>query len=401
MAGRKPKPKGYGNGGIYPDSERPGHSIVKVPFPDGRIRKRRASSAEAAEKAYQELLAERNSGLNTDAHSITLTAFVQVWWDKAIEPKIASGKIAPMTQRDYLNTLQRYALPDWGERKLKEFDAPLIIDIFYAVLDEYSEAMAHRVLTKLHMVFDAARRWKYLKDNPVADARKDLPPLEREERTPLTMAEAWRLRETVRGHRLELAYDALLLFGTRIGETFGLQWVDVDWEHQTIAIRRQAQDGDGGAQVRNTTKSRAGKRLIPMPPTFAMRLRELYDAQPRSIFIFPNDEGRMLSPGGFTRHFRGGRTGRKNADGSDNAITGMRQKAGLPSYVTPHTFRHTLSTRLKEMGVSEEIRADILGHGKRTITQHYSHRVLEPMRRALTEWEEALLTEGKERVKSG
>lgn len=67
-----------------------------------------------------------------------------------------------------------------------------------------------------------------------------------------------------------------------------------------------------------------------------------------------------------------------------------RVSAELPATTTPHVFRHTLATGLKELGVSEEIRADILGHGTKSITQHYSHTSLRPMRQALTAWEQYL-----------
>jgi integrase len=44
----------------------------------------------------------------------------------------------------------------------------------------------------------------------------------------------------------------------------------------------------------------------------------------------------------------------------------MREKAGLPKTVRFHHLRHTCSTRLGELGVIEEVRAEILGHNKKT-----------------------------------
>lgn len=342
-------------------------------------------------------MSDRASGLNPDAHSITLEDFVNVWWEQAIQPKIDSGELAPKTEVDYRRTIEYYALPDWGGYKLSAFDAPLIIKLFYAVEKKHSTAMADRVLRKLNLVFDAARRWKYLRDNPVADARKDLPSYQPEERVIIPQNDLTRLFTVVETHRLANVYRVLLLLGLRIGEVCGLQWRDVNWEHQTLTIRRQVQDMKGGAVVRNTTKTKAGQRVLPLPPQLAAHL-EVAFAKKKSIFIFTNDEDGMLTPALFGRHFRGTPKVRTRKDGTPQAIEGIRQKAKLGENVTPHTFRHTMATGLKELGVSEEIRADILGHSKQSITQDYSHRVLEPMRRALAAWEVHVFGSGEQNV---
>ncbi len=48
-----------------------------------------------------------------------------------------------------------------------------------------------------------------------------------------------------------------------------------------------------------------------------------------------------------------------------------REKAGLSS-VRVHDLRHTFSTRLRAAGVSEDDRADLLGHSNPRMTRHYS-----------------------------
>lgn len=376
---------------VYDDPQRPGRKIVQLYLGHGKYVRRRAADAETAEKIGQELVERQRAQLNVKAGATTLQAFVNIWWDKAIKPK----DLAPKTKADYRDTLERYVLPSWGSYRLDEFDAPLVIDIFYQLLEEFTIHIAHRSLTKMHMVFDAARRWKYIRDNPVADARKDLPAREGAEKVPLSVAEVQRLLFVSLHHRLGVMYQFTLTLGTRLGETLGAQWGDIDWNENTIRICRQVQEIGGKVQVREQTKTKAGTRTLPLPPRLRTRLWELYQQRGESAFIFTNDEGKVMSPANFSRHFRGGRAGRKKKDGTDKMIEGMRQKADLPSYVTPHTFRHTVATRLKELGVSEEIRADILGHGNKSITQHYSHTVLEPMRQALEALEQAMLNAGE------
>lgn len=364
---------------IYDDPQRPGRKIVQLFIGHGTYIRRRAADAKAAEAIGQELAERHKQQLNVTAGTLTLQKFVNLWWDKAIKPR----ELAPKTKADYRDTLERYVLPSWGSYRLEEFDAPLIIEIFYQLSEEFTAPIAHRSLTKMHMVFDAARRWKYIRDNPVADARKDLPARAQTEKTPLTAHEVQQLLKASAHHRLAVMYRLMLTLGTRLGETLGLHWDDIDWTTNMVRIRRQVQEVRGKVSVRDQTKTKAGTRTLPLPPYLRSQLWAHYEQRGESPFIFTNDEGNMLSPAVFSRHFRGGRVGRKKKDGTDKLREGMRQKAKLPPYVTPHTFRHTVATRLKEMGVAEEIRADILGHGNTSITQHYSHTVVAPLRCAL------------------
>ena len=100
------------------------------------------------------------------------------------------------------------------------------------------------------------------------------------------------------------------------------------------------------------------------------------------LFIFPSDEGTVLAPSNFERHFRGGKTGKKKT------IVGIRAKAGLPATVKFHHLRHTASTRIMEMGTPDEIRDRIFGWGtKSNIRSRYSHATLEAMRRTLEDHE--------------
>lgn len=59
-----------------------------------------------------------------------------------------------------------------------------------------------------------------------------------------------------------------------------------------------------------------------------------------------------------------------------------RQAAGLDD-LHVHDLRHTVGMRLREAGVSEELRADILWHRKKSVTRHYSQAQVLDVRRAL------------------
>jgi len=198
---------------------------------------------------------------------------------------------------------------------------------------------------------------------------------------------------TVEGHRLAAPYHVALTLGLRLGEILGLQWDDIDWQAQTMSIRRQIQETSGNVTVRNATKTDAGTRVLPLPPRLLSRLHQLWETRGDAVFLFPSEEGTLLIPSDFERHWRGGLArSYTNKDGTrgKSVIIGVRQKAGLPATVKFHHLRHTVATRLMEQGTPDEIRDAIMGHGKKGIRGHYAHATIKEICEALEKYEQLL-----------
>lgn len=389
----------YGNGGIYADSQRPGHYIVQVPTGHGKYTRRRSVDRQSAEALYKELLNRRADDIKISASAKTLQWLVDEWKARVIDGRQeSSNPLAPKTMADYHATITRYLLPDWGTHRLEEFNVLLILEIFHTLRKKYSEYIAHKALTKLYMLLQAAYEWDFIRKNPIPEARKRIAPYKTPEKEALTPEETIRLFEIITGHRLEVLYHVALILGLRPGELLGLQWIDIDWDKRTLEVRRQVQEINGKVSIKPSTKYGEGKRKVPIPPRLFARLRILWEAGPTSIFIFPNDDGvKHIAPRSFNRHFAGGAAGRKDKNGKPVRLIGIRQKAGLSNKITPHCMRHTVSTRLMEQGTPDQIRDAIMGHGKDGVRELYGHARLEVMRRALEQLERELF-EGDDRL---
>lgn len=373
------KPDGYGDGSVYETPKGSGRWIAQVPDGHGGHIRRRAKSEKDAKAARTDLIRDRDEkrrlGLNLRGGMKTLRVFVkEEWW-----PACKARGLAPKTLEDYSTTVEIYLMREWGEYTLNEFDVPLVHAIWERLEAKHSPDRAHRTLGKLSMILRAAQRRHYIAFNAVEDARPELPTIERKAVEPLTIEQTLALLEAVEKHRLCALYHLALTLGLRIGELLGLQWGDIDWQTKTITIRRQAQEVHGKLEVKLGAKTDAGNRVLPLSARLIARL----EAMPRkSLFLFPSDEGTMMAPSNFERHFRGGKTGEKKI------IKGMRQKAGLPSTVTFHHLRHTASTRVMELGTPDEIRDRIFGWGTKShIRAHYSHATLDTMRATIEAYE--------------
>ncbi len=381
----------YGEGSVYESPPGSGRWFAEVFDGHGKSVRRRANSRDEAEAKRQALVRRRDGGLNVQGAAQTLETFVNVWWERSVKEK----GLAPKTLDDYRKTIARYLLPDWGKHRLEEFEqnVTLVLDMQATLRRMYGPATAQRAIAKLSMLFNAAVRWKILRVNPVMLVREDLPVYKRKETVPLTLEQTICVLNAVEGHRLCALYHTALTLGLRLGEILGLQWDDIDWQAQTIAIRRQVQETSGRVAVRNATKTDAGMRVLPVPPRLLSRLRQLSETRGRSPFLFPSEEGTLMIPSNFERHWRGGLARsytKKDGTRSKSVIVGVRQKAGLPTSVKFHHLRHTVATRLMEQGTPDEIRDAIMGHGKKGIRGHYAHATIQAMRAALEQYEQRL-----------
>jgi integrase len=373
------KSDGYGDGSIYESPKGSGRWVAQVPDGHGGYIRGRAKSEKDAQarkvEIIQDLAEKKRLNLHQRGGMKTLEAFVvDEWW-----PACKARKLAPKTLEDYSTTVEIYLLKEWGQYTLDEIDVPLVHTIWNRLAAKYSEDRAHRTLGKLSMILKAAKRRRYIAFNAVEDARPELPTIERKEPDPLTLSQTLQLLAAVETHRLCVLYHLAITLGLRLGELLGLQWGDIDWDARTLTIRRQVQEVYGKLEVKLGAKTNAGNRVLPIPPRILDRLA----AMPRAgLFIFPSDEGTVMAPSNFERHFRGGKTGKKKT------ITGMRAKAGLPATVKFHHLRHTASTRIMEMGTPDEIRDRIFGWGTKTnIRSRYSHATLKAMRQTIEAYE--------------
>jgi len=138
---------------------------------------------------------------------------------------------------------------------------------------------------------------------------------------------------------------ALLAYGTgmRLLECCQARWEDIDGDRGLLRVARQK--GGGG-------------RWVSVPPTLLQRLRRHWRRQPRGPFILTSSRRpqRHLEPSSIQCAFQR-----------------ARRRAALPSWVTPHTLRHTFATHQLQAGLDIRSVQQLLGHSQITTTMRYLH----------------------------
>lgn len=98
-----------------------------------------------------------------------------------------------------------------------------------------------------------------------------------------------------------------------------------------------------------------GKLIVPGTKT-AASAREL-PLHPRILEELARETFPLAYPGSPTR----------------NALDRAAARAGIEKHVHPHLLRHTYASLLEWLGCPLDVRARMLGHGKSTVTERYSH----------------------------
>ena len=169
-------------------------------------------------------------------------------------------------------------------------------------------------------------------------------------------------------------YDGFyILFNTgmRISEFTGLTISDVDMENRTINIDHQLQK-TGTLVYINTTKTNAGKRVIPMQADVYECFERILARRPKlkvepmidgySGFLWFDKDGKPMVALHWEKYFQ-------HAVDKYNSI----YRVQLPR-ITPHVCRHTYCSNMAKSGMNPKVLQYLMGHSDISVTLNtYTH----------------------------
>jgi integrase len=187
-------------------------------------------------------------------------------------------------------------------------------------------------------------------------------------------------------HGLVFAFG--LVTGMRPEEYLALQWKDMDLLQGTATVQRTLcwRRQKGGGWYFGEPKTSQSRRTVPLPASIVselghhkarqaeIRLKMGATYQPLDLVFATSTGGPLHSENLATRNFRA-----------------IRDRAKLPSSITPYSLRHTCATLLLLAGENPKVVSERLGHSSIVMTlDTYSH-VLPSMQQAATEKLENML----------
>ncbi|RKS76473.1 site-specific recombinase XerD [Actinomadura pelletieri DSM 43383] len=354
---------------------------VNVRDYDGETREvtRFGHSQPAAERALKEALRDR-VGPPTSGEITTetrLRAAATLWQAEIAE----SDTLTPQTQEIYERTLERIT-KGLGGLLIREIDVPVCDRFIKAVRKNHGPSAAKTTRDVLSLLLGMVVRHGALDTNPVREiakistGRKTRPKaLSRED-------EAVMLAKVASDEcAAELDAADLIEFldgtGMRVGEALGVRAEVIDLEAGVLEVNATSVRLKGkGTCLQLRPKTEAGWRVIALPPHVVelcrRRAATSWPYGDRKITVICEDGEEVQSPAGDVGLlFPGLFGGVRNPSNANRDVKKVLARVDTERFgwVTSHTFRKTVATRLDEAGLSARAIADHLGHAKPSMTQ--------------------------------
>jgi len=268
-------------------------------------------------------------------------------------------------------TLAAYRLnasrvPEWlGSIRLDELK-PAHFQRLYTELTKASKAP--RTVRQVHMVLHKCLQDALTLDLVIRNATNGakVPRIPQSEPQWYSQTQLVQLFQATEGDRFAALWVLLGTAGLRLGEALGLKWDDIDWQRQTLTVRRTL----GPDPVRKTlalaeTKTKGSQRTLTLTTRAIEALKAHQDRQEwdrrregwqELRLIFCTKYGGMLDQSRIHENW-----------------TPACEKAGIPRYRI-HDLRHSVASNLIAGGMGLLEVAHFLGHRNAAmVTTVYGH----------------------------
>ena len=220
------------------------------------------------EMQRQAILFEEDCKRGQITAAVKFETFAEQWFEEYAKVNLRPTSYARMKQ------LTKRVYPAIGHKRLDKITARDIQKFITDMLTNgrnlnngkpLSRKTAVHHLSFISDVFSYAVRMGMLCDNPCR--RVFVPKQEQEEKQIYTIEQVKILYENLKSEPMK--YQAYLLLsiysGYRRSEMLGLEWKDIDFEHDLIHVRRTSQYTSEKGIYTDTTKTRKSKRVSKMP----------------------------------------------------------------------------------------------------------------------------------------
>lgn len=313
-----------------------------------------------AEKRLTELLGQVDTGSYVQPVKETLGGFLERW-----VKDYAWANLAPRTADGYESIVRVHLAPAFSSVVLHEL-RPAHLQRYYG--DKLKTGLSGLTVrhhhTMLHRALESAVKQGLLMRNP-ADA-VDAPKGERKEMQTFDVDGLARFLDAAKATPYYPIFYIACYTGMRRSELLGLQWQDVDLIMGEVSVRRTLHNVKGKVYLR-PPKTAKSKRLIPLPPSATLVLRQHREQREadRELLgkpltgedsVFALADGSLLHPNTVT-----------------HAWEKLVKRTGNVG-VRLHDARHTHASLMLKAGVHPKVVQERLGHSTIAITlDTYSH----------------------------
>lgn len=298
--------------------------------------------------------------MTTSADQVTISDAAKLWIARCELEQLERA-----TLHSYRGHVNNHIEPKMGHLLLAKLSAVHVRDFLDAMLRDRTRAMAKKCLTTLRSIISAAQERGLVQHNVARDVKLRRSERHDPDRVFPTKAEIKALIANAPERHQPLIMTALLTW-MRMSELRGLIWDAIDFNRSIITVRKRA---DRYCDMGNT-KSKAGRREIPMGPGLAEVLKAWKVACPKGDLdlVFPNGVGNVETHSNiYNRIFK-----------PLMLECGIVDGEGAPRF-SLHAMRHAAASLFIEQGWPPKRIQVMLGHSSITMTfDVYGHLFHDP-----------------------
>jgi integrase len=314
--------------------------------PTGRQRAKNFRTKKAARAFKTQIESALDRGVYVDPHAGAriLVRDQAVRW-------LAGRTVEQATAARDESLMRVHVLPRWGDWPLSKIDYLGVQEWVAQLARRRAPATVRDCYRLLSLIMRSAVQARLIVTNPCDGVR--LPPRRRQDGHGLTLSlsELDKLLPEIPDRYRALVATAGYT-GLRWGECVGLHWSAVDLAARRLKVVRVLVEVGGRISGKPYPKSRAGRRVVPLPARLVELLTWHRAEFPSEELAFTNTSGGPVGRTSFrTRIWKP-----------------ALRAAGLPERLRFHDLRHSYATWLVTEGVPPNIVQRIMGHEDVTTT---------------------------------
>ena len=308
------------------------------------------TQAEVKEKLRKALEETRELDI-VRSDDYTVGEWVQTWFELYSKPNVR-----PSTAAYYRRFIDCHVIPYIGHIKLNKLTARDIQKLYNDLKDHgrvrevlkakkpgLSSSYVRGLHMMLHNCFERARKERLIMRNPTEDCI--IPKIEKKEMKILRQEDIGAYLKAADARGMLPMFFLELTSGLRKGELVALLWSDLDIEHKTLSVSKQAVRAEGGAIKVSRPKTATSVRKISIPQEAVDLLVQEHKKHPDNPYMFPSPKtGEMWFP-----------------DSVVNLHRKILKDAGLEQ-LRFHDLRHTFATMALQNGVDVKTVSSMLVH---------------------------------------
>jgi integrase len=323
-----------------------------------------------AEKAVLSLRAKINSGVRTPETVTDLIAHYK-------QHELTLDRKAFATVDAHTVYIKNYVTPKWGACKLSEVKTVAVEQWLESL--PLAPASQTKIRNIMSAIFSHGIRHEWFTFNPISKVRCSAKRLREPDVLTPSEFQALLLELSLREQVMVMLAGTT---GLRRSELFALRWTDVDFQKMEVAVTRSCVRGRFGK-----VKTVASGKPVPLHKLvydmlLSWRLVTAYGKE--GDFLFPSERlngDKPLTPDMVLRKI----------------IRPALVRAGVENKVIGwHSFRHSLATNLRSLGVDVKVAQELLRHANSRITMDLYTQAVSADKRIASGRQAEMLMAGKQ-----